>query len=93
MVIFAGLAFAFSLASAVNVSNNDGGPGLSALTDVFILARGIQTVVNTEMYFLRQSNLAPLFNIGTPNTTLPTHTLAALEALDQLNPVRTPVWS
>lgn len=85
MMIFAGLAFAFSLASALNMNTSEDGPGLTTLTDVFVLARGIQTVVNAGMDFLRQSNLAPLFEIGTPDVTIPTHVTEAINDLDQLN--------
>lgn len=85
MMIFAGLAFAFSLASALTMDTEEDGPGLATLTDVFTLARGVQTVINAEAQFLRKSNLAPLFKIEPPSTKLPDHALAVLDALDQLN--------
>jgi len=84
MMVFAGLAFAFSLASALNMGKKEDGPGLNALTDVFILARGVQTLLNAETDFLRQSNFKPLFDITVPEVDIPEDILAALNRLEQL---------
>ncbi|KAJ5897427.1 hypothetical protein N7504_007715 [Penicillium tannophilum] len=85
MMVFAGLAFAFSLASAVIIGTKEDGPGLNALTDVFILARGVQTVLDAETDFLRQSNFKPLFDTTAPEVDIPEDILAALDRLEQLH--------
>ncbi|KAJ5526780.1 hypothetical protein N7513_010939 [Penicillium frequentans] len=84
MMVFAGLAFAFSLASAVDIGTKEDGPGLNALTDVFILARGVQTVLDAETDFLRQSNFKPLFDTTVPEVDIPENILAAFDRLEQL---------
>lgn len=84
MMIFAGLAFAFSLASALNMGTKEDGPGLNALTDVFNLARGVQTVLGAEREFLHQSNLEPLFDLSIPEVDIPENISAALDRLAQL---------
>ncbi|KAJ6005437.1 hypothetical protein N7451_003381 [Penicillium sp. IBT 35674x] len=84
MMVFAGLAFAFSLASAVNMGTKEDGPGFNALTDVFILARGVQTVLDAETDFLRQSNFKALFDATVPEVDIPESILAALSRLEQL---------
>ncbi|KAJ5654495.1 hypothetical protein N7490_001498 [Penicillium lividum] len=84
MMIFAGLAFAFSLASALKMESKEDGPGLDALTNVFVLARGVQAVLDVEGEFLRQSNFAPLLNVTTPEVDIPDHFYAAMDRLEQL---------
>ncbi|KAJ5656846.1 hypothetical protein N7507_008796 [Penicillium longicatenatum] len=84
MMIFAGLAFAFSLASALNMGTQGDMPGLNSLTDAFILARGVQTVLDAESGFLKESNFAPLFDMTAPEVDIPEHVLAALDRLEQL---------
>ncbi|KAJ5545843.1 hypothetical protein N7494_003428 [Penicillium frequentans] len=91
MMVFAGLAFAFSLASAVDIDTKEDGPGLNALTDVFILARGVQTVLDAEADFLRQSNFKPLFDTTVPEVDIPENILAALDRLEQLH-IRCSQW-
>lgn len=85
MMSFAGIAVVFSFASALHCSSSDDGPNLNALIDILILARGVQTVGNQAMKFLRNSNFAPLFNIIDPGVTLPDDVLAALNTLNDLN--------
>lgn len=85
MMSFAGIAVVFSFASALHCSDSDDGPSLNALIDILILARGVQTVGNQAMEFLRHSNFAPLFNITDPGATVPDDVLTALNTLDDLN--------
>ncbi|KAJ5278889.1 hypothetical protein N7478_004261 [Penicillium angulare] len=84
MMAFASLAFAFSLASVLNVDSEEDGPSLSSLTDVFYLARGVQAVMVTKEGFLRESNFAPLLSIFRPEVTIPMDTLGALDQLEHL---------
>ncbi|KAJ6119861.1 hypothetical protein N7523_004141 [Penicillium sp. IBT 18751x] len=85
MMSFASIAVVFSFASAHHYSNPDDGPGLNALINILMLARGIQTVGNQVMEFLRHSNFAPVFNITNPGAVVPGDVLAALNTLDDLN--------
>ncbi|KAJ5675693.1 hypothetical protein N7462_008590 [Penicillium macrosclerotiorum] len=85
MMSFAGLAVAFSFASALNCFNPEDGPSLGALTDVFVLSRGVQIVFNQAGDFLRESNFAPLFNIASPDIVIPDHVILAFDLLSNLN--------
>lgn len=85
MMSFAGLAVAFSFASALNLGPLEEGPSLGSLTNIFTLSRGVQTVINTEVMFLRQSNFAPLFNVKAPDVSVPNHFMAAFERLEEVN--------
>jgi hypothetical protein len=85
MISFAGIAVVFSFASALHCSDSDDGPSLNALVDILMLARGVQTVGNQAMEYLRHSNFAPLFNITDPGAAVPEDVLAALNTLDDLN--------
>ncbi|CAG8280401.1 unnamed protein product [Penicillium nalgiovense] len=85
MMSFAGIAVAFSFASALACPDPDDGPSLPALIDVFVLARGVQAVVNQATDFLHHSNFAPLFNIVSPEVIIPEATLEAFDRLDNLN--------
>ncbi|KAJ5691085.1 hypothetical protein N7488_011820 [Penicillium malachiteum] len=84
MMIFAGLAFAFSMATALNLDTTEDGPGLNSLTNVFQLARGVQTIVNEAGSSLKESEFAPLFDITPPDVSIPARVIAALDQLDQL---------
>ncbi|KAJ5934301.1 hypothetical protein N7466_003848 [Penicillium verhagenii] len=84
MMVFAGLAFTFSLASAVNMGTKDDGPGLNALTEVFVLARGVRALLEVQGEFLHQTDFAPLFDITAPDVQIPEHVLDALDRLEQL---------
>lgn len=85
MMSFAGLAVAFSFASALNLGPLEEGPSLGSLKDIFTLSRGVQTVVNAEMMFLRQSNFAPLFDVRDMDVPVPHHFLTAFERLEEVN--------
>jgi hypothetical protein len=85
MMSFAGIAVAFSFASTLICPGPDDGPCLRSLIDVFILARGVQAVVNQASEFLHHSNFAPLFNIASPEVTIPDETLKAFDCLEELN--------
>ena len=85
MMSFAGIAMVFSFASTLHCSNSDDGPSLKALADILTLARGIRIVASQAKEFLRHSNLAPIFNITDPRTTVPDDVLGALDYLDDLN--------
>ncbi|KAJ5233666.1 uncharacterized protein N7469_005432 [Penicillium citrinum] len=85
MMSFAGLAVAFSFASALNLIPSGEGPSLSSLTNIFTLSRGVQTVINAESKFLRESNFFPLFDIKTPDEPIPDQFLNAFERLEKLN--------
>ncbi|KAJ5106459.1 hypothetical protein N7456_003134 [Penicillium angulare] len=84
MMTFASLAFAFSLASVLNVGGEEDGPSLSSLTDVFHMARGVQAVMGTKQDFIRESNFAPLLSTARPDANIPMDTLDALDQLEQL---------
>ena len=85
MIGFASLVFAFSLASALTMETRENGSWLVALTDTFVLARGIDTVLEVKAEFLLQSNFAPVFDKTRPSVAIPDHALAALDRLEELN--------
>lgn len=85
MMSFAGLAVAFSFASALNLIPSGEGPSLSSLTYIFTLSRGVQTVFNAESKFLRESNFSPLFDTIAPDEPIPDQFLNAFERLEKLN--------
>lgn len=85
MMAFASLAVAFSFASTLSLGSSEEGPNLAALTDIFTLSRGVQTVVGAGMAFLRESNFAPLFDATAPDAPIPEEYLAAFERLEELN--------
>lgn len=85
MMSFAGIALAFSFASALICPQPEDGPTLRSLIDVFVLARGVQAVVNAASEFLHQSTFAPLFDIASPEVTIPVETLQAFDRLEELN--------
>lgn len=81
---FSALAFAFSLASALNVKEEQASR-LDDLIEVFSSARRIHTVINAEAHSIQQTNYAPLFDMTTPEVTIPEDALAALGSLQKLH--------
>ncbi|PWY67918.1 hypothetical protein BO70DRAFT_323526 [Aspergillus heteromorphus CBS 117.55] len=85
MMSFASMAFAFGLASALKMGVTKEGSKLEALTNVFVLARGIQSVIFIEETYIHQSSFAPLFNMTPPEVTIPEDVLMALDRLKHLH--------
>ncbi|KAJ5584881.1 uncharacterized protein N7459_004681 [Penicillium hispanicum] len=85
MMSFASIAVVFSFASVLNSHSPSDGPSLGALTEVFILSRGVQAVVNEAAEFLQQSNFAPLFDISSPVGAVPDDVLVEFDRLQELN--------
>lgn len=84
LMAFSALAFAFSLASALKMEEEQGS-SLNALIEVFSMARGIHTVINAEAHFIQRTNFAPLFDMTPPEVTIPEDALAALSHLQKLH--------
>ncbi|KAI2792231.1 hypothetical protein POX_b02268 [Penicillium oxalicum] len=85
MMSFAGIAVAFSFASALNCSSPDDGPSVNALVDLLMLSRGVQTIINHASDFLRNSNFGPLFDTTDIGGALPSDLSEALNHLEELN--------
>ncbi|OGE50210.1 hypothetical protein PENARI_c018G06053 [Penicillium arizonense] len=84
MMSFAGLVVAFGLGSVLSSWTAEG-PSLNSLIEIFHLSRGVQAVANKEIEFLRQSNLAPLFDVTQPEVCFPDHVITAFDRLYELN--------
>lgn len=84
MMSFAAIAVAFSFATALNSPTQEDGPSLTALTGVFSMSRGVQTIVNEASDSLLKSSFAPLFNVTTPDVSIPEDTIEALDLLEDL---------
>ncbi|KAJ5715764.1 uncharacterized protein N7483_012945 [Penicillium malachiteum] len=82
MMGFAGLAFAFSLASTLESAKDVS--RLDALIDVFSMARGVETVMSADEAFIQASEFAPLFDMTSPEVIVPDDTIRALEDLRKL---------
>ncbi|KAF4179335.1 hypothetical protein CNMCM8060_003198 [Aspergillus lentulus] len=87
MLGFAGLVVAFAFGSALTGVECADRPSLDALTNVFVLCRGVQEITNTASSFLRQSNFAPLFSPARPAASIPDRVRESLDRLDRLNAV------
>ncbi|KAJ5718672.1 hypothetical protein N7488_004318 [Penicillium malachiteum] len=82
MMGFSGLAFAFSLASTLEGTEDIS--RLDALIDVFSMARGVQTVMDADWAFIQTSDFAPLFDMTPLEVVVPDDTLNALDNLKEL---------
>ncbi|KAJ6024956.1 hypothetical protein N7540_005753 [Penicillium herquei] len=82
MMGFAGLAFAFSLASTLESTKDIS--RLDALIDVFSMARGVETVMSADEAFIQTTDFAPLFDMTSPEVIVPEDTVRALDNLKRL---------
>jgi hypothetical protein len=85
LMSFAGLVVAFAFGSSLSEVAGGDEPSLDALIYVFMLSRGLQTIVNDAGVFLRQSTFAPLLTLPMPTIVIPDSIAKVFDDLQELN--------
>jgi hypothetical protein len=82
---FASLVVAFAFgASLTGVAQGDR-PSLDALNNVFLLSRGVQTIINSASEFILKSDFAPLLSTPLPTAVIPDRVTKEFDHLLELN--------